>query len=427
MTYLRTTMRILLFGLLLTAGALAFAATSASQAGDKITMQNDLITLTIDLTKGARIDTFVYKPFGENIVYPVDSSGGLLMDHVWEQTWPGEFLNRKYDGEVVKSGPDEAVVRVWSTGTEVTTKGLRFERLISLKDGDRVLHCKVSLINTGNEGRVTGYWSQNNFWFGGKKEGMSWARATTRGLDKLGLNDNGDQWLGYNWYYSDDTTTGWNGTYNKTTRQGMMCLMDYNDLWRVYDNVFAITTEWMYDKVAIPAGKAWSTEINLIPVTGITGFAHGSRNLVANFEVTPTPGGLTIEHQLTRGLLPLKDVTVSTKVWGLKSQWTANVPDAKFAELTDAVQTATVTASGVAAMPAGISVTVTGTAPDGAAVTETYGDYYGGAEGKNNDPFSMKPYLAFDRPAKQKVYLKPDVIQYVPNKDPKILYLRGLW
>ncbi len=103
------------------------------------------------------------------------------------------------------------------------------------------------------------------------------------------------------------------------------------------------------------------------------------------------------------------------------------MPDAKFAELTDTAQTATVTATGVESMPAGIQVTVTGTAPDGKQVTETYGDYYGGAEGANNDPFSMKPLLAFDRPQKQKVFLKPDVIAYAPNPEPKILYLRGLW
>jgi uncharacterized membrane protein len=78
-------------------------------------------------------------------------------------------------------------------------------------------------------------------------------------------------------------------------------------------------------------------------------------------------------------------------------------------------------------MPAGIEVTLTGTTPDGKAVTEKYGDYFGGAEGKNNDPFSMKPYLAFDRPAKKKAFLKPDKIEYVPNADPKVLYLRGLW
>ncbi len=399
---------------------------TATVAGEKITMRNDVVTLTIDLKTGARVDTFVYTPFGENIIYPVESSGGLLMDHVWEQTWPGEFLYRKYDGEVVKNGPDEAVVKVWTMGTKETTSGIRLERVIRLKDGERALRCTVSLTNTTEDGKVTGYWSQNNFWFGGK-EGITWARPAVRGIDHCGLDAQGDQWLSNAWYYIDDATAGWNSAFHRGRQQGMMCLMDYNDLWRLYDNCQAITTEWMYDKVAIPGGKTWTTEIALLPVAGMTGFQHGSPHLVANFAVTPAPGGLTIEHQLSKGLVGLKDVTITTRVEGLKTVWAATAPEAKLAELTEAVQKVTVNATGVEAMPAGIFITVTGTAPDGTTVTERYGDYYGGAEGKNNDPFTMRPYLAFARPAKQKVYLKPDVIHYVPNREPKVLFLRGMW
>ncbi|MHB9132094.1 MAG: hypothetical protein ACYDBB_13550 [Armatimonadota bacterium] len=414
-------------GFLLLLGALSAHAASTSKTGDSITMQNELVKLTIDLKTGARVDTFVYKSFGENIIYPVASCGGLLMDHVWEQTWPGEFLYRKYDGEVVKNGPDEAVVKVWSTGTETTTKGIRFERLITLKEGERALRCKVSLTNTTNDGKVTGYWNQNNFWFGSAKENMTWARPAVRGIDHLGLDATGEPWFGNSWFYIDDATAGWNSAFNKGRQQGMMCLMDYNDLWRIYDNSGALTTEWMYDKVAIPGGKTWTTEITLIPVAGVTGFKHGSANVIANFEATKAPGGLSIEHQVSKSLIGLMNVTLTTKVWGLKKEWTATVPEAKFAELTDAVQKTTVKATGVEAMPAGIQVTITGTAPDGKQVSETYGDYFGGEEGKNNDPFSMKPYLAFERPAKQKVYLKPDVIAYTPNAEPKVLYLRGMW
>jgi len=412
--------------LYLLAASVAWAGASASRNGDTLTLQNGLLTLTVDLKMGARIDSFLYKPFGENIIYPVKDSGGILMDHVWEQTWPGEFLSRRYEAEIVKAGPDEAVVRVWTMGEKETTKGIRFERRLTLKDGERALRCTVSLANTATEGKVTGYWSQNNFWFGGK-EGMTWARPMTRGVDLTGQDAQGKHWSTNAWYYIDDATAGWNGTFHRERRQGVMCLFDYNDLWRIYDNLEAVTTEWMYDKVAIPAGKTWSTEIALIPVAGGTGFKHGGAELVANFEATPAPGGLKIEHQLAKGLTPLKDLTIRTKVWGLKSTWTATAPEAKLAELRDDMQSVTVQAAGVEAMPAGIEVTVSGTGTDGKPVTVTYGDYYGGAEGKNNDPFSMKPYLAFERRPKQKRFLKPDIIVYKPNPEPKVLFLHGLW
>ncbi len=408
-------------------GGAANAAASAEKSGDSITMQNDLLKLSIDLKKGARISEFLYKPFGGNIVYPVESAGGMLMDHVWEQTWPGEFLNRAYEGEVVKAGPDEASVKVSSMGIGDTIKGIKLERLITLKAGDHAVYCRLSLTNTSEQGKVTGYWIQNNFWFGGKKEGISWFRPTTRGIDRMGRDAKGDEWFGNSWYYIDDATAGWNGAASKELKQGVMFLMDYNDLWRIYDNAFAITTEWMYDRVAIPVGKTWNTEIVFYPVAGVTGFTHGSRNVAANFEISQEGDSLTIEHQVAKGLVPLKDVTVSTKVWGLKKPWELKMPDAKFANLTDAAQAAAVKAPGAGAMPAGIQVTLTGTAPDGKTITETYGDYYGGAEGKNNDPFTMKPYLAFERPPKRKVYLKPDVVEYKANAEPKILYLKGLW
>ena len=405
----------------------ALAAAKAEKNGDTIVMQNGLVKMTIDLRKGARITEFVYQPFGENIVYPVDSSGGILMDHVWEQTWPGEFLGRAYDSEIVNAGPAEATVKVWTTGKGDTVKDLRVERLMTLKDGDRAVYVKLTLANPSAEGRVTGYWSQNNYWFGGKKEGFTWARPAVRGIDRLGVNAKGEEWFGGAWYYIDDSTAGWNGGFNKDLKRGMMFLMDFNDLWRMYDNASAITTEWMYDRVALPASKSWTTAITVIPVSNISGFTHGSANAVANFEVAQTPEGLTIEHQVARGTVPLKNVTLKTRVWGLKKQWTATVAEATYAELTDAAQSQIVKATGIDAMPAGIEVTLTGTTADGKAVTETYGDYLGGAEGKNNDPFSMKPYLAFSRPAKQKVFLKPDVISYKPNPDPNVLYLRGLW
>ena len=409
------------------AGAPALAAAKAEKSGDNLVLQNDLVKLTIALKSGARVSEFVYQPFGDNIVYPVESAGGLLMDHVWEQTWPGEFLNRPYESEIVNAGPAEATVKVWTTGKGDTVKDLRVERVITLKDGDRAVYVKLTLANPSAEGRVTGYWSQNNYWFGGKKEGMTWARPAVRGIDRLGLDAKGEQWQDGAWFYVDDSTAGWNAGFNKDLKRGMMFLMDYNDLWRLYDNVWAVTTEWMYDRAAIPAGKSWSTAITIIPVSNISGFTHGSANAVANFQATQTPEGLTIEHQVAKGVVPLKNVTINTRVWGLKKRWTATVPEAKFAELTDAAQSQTVKATGMDTMPAGIEVTLTGTAPDGKTATETYGDYFGGAEGKNNDPFSMKPYLAFNRPVKQKAYLKPDVIEYKPNADPKVLCLRGLW
>ena len=400
----------------------AQGAVTAKREDRYIHVRNDVLAITIDLQLGARVTEYVYAPFKENLVYPVADAGGLLMDHVTEQTWPGEFLSRMYEAEIVKAGPDEAVVRVWTIGQGETVEGVRFQRTITLRDGERWLHCEVALANEGKLGRITNYWSQNNFWLLGRKENNTWYRPCTRGIDVQGYD-----WSTYRWYYVEDVTAGWNGVANGDLGVGVMFLMDYNDLWKLYDNQTAVTTEWMYDKVAIPAGKTWKTDIYIIPVSGVSGLKHGSKDLLANFTVTEETGALQIEHELSQGTRPLKDVTVRTRAGGLKADWQATVPEAKLEVIDESVQKLSVKATGVGVMPAGIEVTVTGTGPDGAPVTVVYGDYYGGSAGKNNDPFTMEAYLEFKRPPKVKVYLKPEDLTVKHNPEPRLLYMRGVW
>ena len=390
----------------------ATAAVTATRAGELITVQNSVLKFTIDLAKGASLSDYVYAPFKRNIT---DLGwGGLLYDHVWEQTWPGEFMSRKYEAEIVNAGPDEAVVRVWTVGTGDSVKGVRLERTMRLRDNDRVLRCTVALTNTALAGRVTGYWNQNVFWFNGTKDGLHWHQPTARGLSHDG-------------WFVDDFTAGWLGTTSGTLNGGLIFVMDYSDLFRLYPNAYSATTEWMYDKIAIPSGKAWQTSFTVMPVKGMPAFSYGSHFLVANAVITQVPGALQIEHQLTRGEMPLKNVMVRTRVWGLRKTWTATVPDAKFNDLTEDVQSVTVRASGVESMPAAIETTVTGTASDGTAVTEKYSDYFGGDYGPNVEMRDLKPLIVFPRPPKEKHYLKPEVINYTPNAKPRVLFFRGLW
>jgi uncharacterized membrane protein len=405
-----TLWRAALLGFTLCAACTCDAAVTAQREGDQIVLRNNEVQITINLAKGGSISDYQYAPFKGNIA--TNTYGGLLYDHVWEQTWPGEFFNRHYQGEILQAGPGEAAVKVWTTGEGASVKGLRLEREMRLREGDRALRCTVRLVNTTTEGRTTGYWSQSVFWFGESKEGMVWHQPTSRGVSHDG-------------WFVDDFTAGWLGVTSSLVHGGLIFLMDYNDLFRLYPNAYSSTTEWMYDKVGIPAGKTWSTDFAVIPVGGIDGFTYGSQHLLANLVVKRTPGGLEITHQLSRSVEALKNVRVQTRVWGLKQTWTAVTPEVRFPELTEAVQSATVYPDGVGGMPAGVSVTVTGTDDHNNLVTEQYGNYFGGEYGANIEMRDGKPILIFPRPPKQKVYLKPDVIRYTPHARARVLFLRG--
>ncbi len=406
---------------------LTFASVRIIEKGEIITVENDILRFTIDLKNGARISEYFYKPFDENIVYPISSAGGMLMDHVWEQIWPGEFLNRKYEYRIIKNTPEEASISVWTIGNEETTKGLKFERIITLKENDRFIHCRVLVSNPTNEGRIIGYWNQNNFWFGGKKEGMEWARPSTTGVDRMGIDENGNSWFSKRWYYVDDPISGWNGTYNKKLQKGLMFLMDYNDLWRIYDNAAAVTTEWMYDRVAIPSGKTWVTDIYIIPVYGIDGFEYGSLNFICNLSTNEIPGGVEIELQFTKSVNDIDDVKAKVRLYGLKEKWEIKSSVINFGKLDEKVKKEKIIIKDVGNMPCGIEVILSGKTKEGKEIEEKFGEFFGGKEGKNLDMITMQPYLKFERPKKKKVFLKPDILKYVPNEKPKVLFLRGMW
>lgn len=404
----------------------SFSQVSVKREGDFIFMENEILKIAIDLKNGARISEYVYKPFERNIIYPLKSNGGLLMDHVWEQVWPGEFLFKEYNCEILKSSQEEGVVRVWREGKEETTNGLIFERIITMKKNDRVLYCKVSIKNPTQNGKVIGYWNQNCFWFDGK-ENMTWYRPTTTGIDREGIDEKGNNWFSDRWYYVDDVVSGWNGVSNKKLKMGMMFLFDYNDLWRIYDNVAAVTTEWMYDRIGIPSGKTWSTDIFIIPVYNITGFTHGSKNIIVNLEINQIADGLKVEYQLTKSLKQVKNILISTKIYGKEYSWNKIIPEIKLDELSDNVVKKTLEIGNISSFPVWFEVKITGEVSGEGVFEEVFYEYFGGPSWKNLNPYTGQPYFSIPKPKKKKVFIKPDVIKYTPNPEPKVLFLKGLW
>ena len=409
----------------------AYAAATASVVGDTIVLQNELLRIVIAPKIGARIVEYVYKPFGEqNLCFPAVDNGGMLMDMFWQQRWPGEFLKNGYEYEIVKAGPDEAVVRVWRLSTGVargirddTLAGIRMQRTIRLRAGDRALYCRVGLVNTADTGKLVGYWMQNNFYLLGRKQANQWYRPTIRGVDTISTSC-GSPFYGY---FVEGPAAGWVGVANRELDGGVMLLMDYNDLWKLYANMAAVTTEWMYDRVAIPAGKAWETDVVLVPTPGLSSYVYGSRFLIAQMRVQETPGGLKVTHTLTQGPESLREVTLTTRAKGVRTPWTTPQAVATLDTLDMSARQVEAQLSNVGSVPAVVEVDLTGKAADGKSVTLSYADYYGGSAGINNDKVTLEPLYTFPRPPKRKAFLKPDRIVKARNDHLRVLFVRGLW
>ena len=119
-----------------------------------IELKNDLLTVRVDLTRGARVGSFLYEGFeNQDVVFDYAASagnGGLCKDLWTVQGWPGEFDKRKFESKILSKGPGEVVLQTWTTSSGESRKGinemlsdLKLTKTFTLREGDRALHLKV--------------------------------------------------------------------------------------------------------------------------------------------------------------------------------------------------------------------------------------------------------------------------------------------
>ncbi|MHB9131196.1 MAG: hypothetical protein ACYDBB_08915 [Armatimonadota bacterium] len=423
---------------LLCAGLLTMASAQVSTTRDAanpnlITLKNSLVTFTIDLANGAHIVSCLYAGFNnEEIVRDVKADNGGLFKDLWTtQGWPGEFDKRLYEAEIVKAGPDEAVVRTWTMSNgqyrsqiKEDIKDFLLEKTFSLHKNERILTVHYALTNKGEKGKRPAFWLQHAFDFDGLRKNNVYWRPTENGTDWI---DETHRTSACGRWFATSATAGWNGTTNRVLKRGVMFLMDYNDLQQLYDNTASTTTEWMYDDVAVPAGKTWTSTVRMILAEGFDAFTYGDSNIVAAIEPQSTPAGLRIDHILAASTTPLTNVTVKTTVTGARATWSVDTEPITLDKLGLAPQVRTLNVTGIGSLPCVVEVTLTGTDADGKPVTITYADYFGGSAGRNQDLVTLDPLRRFPGPEKKKQYLKPDMIKLQHLKPAKILFIRGLW
>lgn len=423
---------ILLFLGILSANA-AVTVTRDAAAPNRIALRNERLSLIIDLAHGAKVASLQYAGFdGKELLYDATVDNGGLFKDLWTtQGWPGEFDKRLYEAEIVTAGPEEAVVRTWTTSTGVfknqekpEIKDFLLEKTYVLRTGERVLTVRYAFTNQGEKGKRPAFWSQHALDLDGQRQHNIYWRPTTHGVDWI---DKEHQTSANGRWYATPTVAGWNGVTNRRLRRGVMFLMDYNNLQQLYDNTAANTVEWMCDDVAVPAGKTWTTTVHMIPAEGFATFTHGDAVLLGAVETVETPAGLRLEHTLAASTLPLSNVTVQTRVKGVRATWTVEAAPFTAATLGFAPLKQSVDVGGLGPLPCVVEVTVTGMDHTGKAVTVAYADYYGGGAGRNADLVTLEPMVAFAAPEKKKQYLKPDVIKLQRPTQAKILFVRGLW
>jgi len=307
---------VLAIGLTMTGGTPCQAATISEtriETQSLVVLENEFIRMTVDMLHGGKVTSFTYKPLEREWL---SSGQALFADHVWQQTWPGELFDVKYDYAITERGPKRVSVKVWRTlqrKGKVSIVGVKVERVLTLEDGMPFVTADITLSNPTERVKTVGYWSQHIFRLGGLNNNFN-IRPSTTGL-AVGTADVRDEGrkkkrVGAEWVKAP--VAGWTATVNPTTREAVVCLMDYNDLRWLYNCIGNYTTEWYYDLLRMAPGSRWQTRILLVPRHGYQGVSFASQEVIADVRLMHSAKGFRPVYTVGCSRTRLDNVQLTT-------------------------------------------------------------------------------------------------------------------
>ena len=301
--------------------AVALAAPPSVQVeeqkqGDKafVLLRSAAFEALIAPGNGGQVVSLVHRPSGTQMGNTGAHDVGLFSEHDMKQAHPGELMHAAYAAKVLPVSPDGvAGIELsylarggWRNEALPSMKDVEFQKKITLDPLFPVVTMAARITNRSQEDKLVDYWAQNIARIGDSGERNYYYRPSPRGVSVV----SNDYILGRN--YVQDPTAGWLGVLNRGRGLGLVYLVDYAPLRRLYTCNTAYTQEFMYRRLPLPPGKSWETTICLRAVEGFKGFTHASARLVADVQVEENNGRLKVRHTLCAFGAPLTAVRVLT-------------------------------------------------------------------------------------------------------------------
>lgn len=396
-------------------------ATATRLADGSIAMANETIKLVVDPARGGSVISLIHQRVGKDIIPPKRGNDqmGLLLDHYWKDgwPWPGEMMAAAYEVVKIESESDRAAVTMrytlkgqWAGKSDPQLAGLIFEKTIRLLAGVDAVFCRAGFRNKTKEAKIVAYWIQNYFHTGGDYDAEKdvFARPTTTGVFRRGRT------VGHDFIW--DAPRAWTAATDTEKDLGLAWLMDYDYLNSFYNFSNNVTQEWVYDRVLVPPGKAWSTEVAMLPFAGVRSVSHASANLIAGLHVARDDGAIVLSHTLRHATNPVEDVRLVVEVLGgssdrkAKSTLTIGTIDGRVKAIEQKI---------VENIPDPLIVRVTASGQSaGKRFEEKYWDFHVGTYGYggNVQVDMITPVYQEKRPAKRPVLLKPDGIERIRGR-----------
>ena len=402
--------------MLLALAASAFSAPlSFTQQGNLLTVENDWAKYTVDVSAGARISSFIWKADKTEWVYG-GANSGLFLDHLWQQSHPGELQNAPYQFEVVENTPQTVKIRAWRdirSANDPTITGVMLEKVLTFSATTPAVEGQITLKNPTGDYKRPGFWQQHAFFPGGQHGDLYYFRPNTLGLSLAAFKQQGAQRLGDEWV--KDPTAGWTADVAPASGDGAVFLMDYNYLRWLYDCVSCWTKEYMDDRVNIPPGKEWATDGWFIPMAGYAAVSYADHAIIG--AVAQQDNKLAIT--LGAALAPRQNLTAQVNLFTYPQMQPVTGQNFKLGELGFTPVTETIPFNPGAANGFLARVHVTGEGVD-----SQFESFF--APGVS--PYevnSTRVVYHTPKPPKQKQYFFPAQAPALPSK-PSILFLKGL-
>ena len=395
--------------------------TSGAEDAVQVSVENDWVSIVIDPTNGGRISSYFWKASGSE--WAAGEGSGMLMDHVTQQKWPGELMDRLYGYKILDVGPEVARVRLWTTiidELDETIRDVKLTKTLTVRADSPVLDASYRLENPTDDTKTPTLWIQNIVAPGGYAEAKFSFRPTTLGplAAKWGKNSGRVGRFDDDISFRLDPTGGWLAQLHSPTKQGLVFLVDYNWLKCLYCCNEAMTSEWWYERSILMPGKAFETSCQVLPVFGLESVAHASRRFVAELDILREGQAIRVANRLVAGPEEIANIEVKVELIDYLSQNILSCrtvglealgkePQVQLLQCDKVVESTDVVAR----------VTVSG---DG--FSEQYERFDCGAA-----IIGTETRYRLTRPARDRPIFKPEKIVKTRNAAPRILHLRGLF
>ena len=315
------------------AAAVFLLATVPAVRAETLDLENESLKLSFDVRAGGRCTGFAVK----NAKAPLALQPGA------------EFMREIFDPDQVEKPAEPIAFTAEPMKDPKRGEGLLFKAVLTEKNSSRDVadmtlerrvwfppgrrHVEVEelLLNKTPDVMGARMGAVHRFLMDSQKDSNAYYLPTERTVLQVVANSIARFYTWAPWDYSP--VESWLGATNPKSPWSLAFILDPKYLDAFYAATAGSATGWLVDGGIIEPGAEFRTSYAIIPVQGFKGFAHASRRLLANVEVSSEGGGLALVHTLAGGVEPLGDVTLDTVLIGARTKQESRLGMLEFAKV----------------------------------------------------------------------------------------------